>query len=73
MGIGEEQAEHILTSFYMSLDSQHQGESSPPKRARRLSHNDEGWSETNDEGDEGASGPVNFPSESAPEEGVLTA
>ena len=37
LGISEEHAESILTSFYMSLDSQHQGEASPPKKARRAS------------------------------------
>jgi len=41
LGISEEQAENILTSFYMSLDSQHQGEASPPKRPRRTSRLDE--------------------------------
>jgi hypothetical protein len=38
LGISEEQAESILTSFYASLDSQHFGDPSPPKRARRLPH-----------------------------------
>ena len=41
LGISEEQAENILTSFYQSLDSQHLGDASPPKRQRRLSRMDE--------------------------------
>jgi hypothetical protein len=35
LGITGDQAEAILTSFYRSLDSQHSGEASPPKRQRR--------------------------------------
>lgn len=41
LGVSVDQSEHILKSFYMSLDSQHQGEASPPKRLRRLSRMDE--------------------------------
>ena len=37
LGVSEKEAESILTSFYMSLDSQHLGEASPPKRPRRAS------------------------------------
>jgi hypothetical protein len=40
LGISEVQAESILKSYYMSLDSQHSGEASPPKRHRRLSRTD---------------------------------
>lgn len=37
LDISEEQAENILKAYYMSLDSQHSGEATPPKRARRMS------------------------------------
>lgn len=70
LGIGEEEAEDILKSFYMSLDSQHQGEASPPKRARRLSRTEEGGFETNEDDEEGVSGVVDFPKGTTPVEGM---
>lgn len=35
VGISEAKAESLLTNYYKSLDSLHQGEASPPKRPRR--------------------------------------
>jgi hypothetical protein len=35
LGISERQAENLLTSFYLSLDSRLSGEASPPKRPRK--------------------------------------
>ena len=41
LGVSEEEAESILANFYKSLDSQHAGEASPPKRQRRHSEMEE--------------------------------
>jgi len=38
LGISEEQAESILTSYYNSLDVKHAGEATPPKRPRHKPH-----------------------------------
>jgi signal-transduction protein with cAMP-binding, CBS, and nucleotidyltransferase domain len=35
LGISERQAENLLTSFYLSLDSRLSGQASPPKRPRK--------------------------------------
>ena len=53
LGIAEDEAEHILTSFYRSLDSKHRGEASPPKRPRRLSRMDEEVEDMEDDDDAG--------------------
>jgi hypothetical protein len=46
LGISEGLAENILKAYYMSLDSQHSGEASPPKRHRRMSRmNDDAMEE----------------------------
>jgi hypothetical protein len=52
LGISEEHAENILTSYYMSLDAVHGGEASPPKRQRRHSHMNDEFGETDDEIDD---------------------
>lgn len=51
LGISENQAENLLTSFYQSLDSKHSGQASPPKRPRKQSRVDlEEDEEMEDEG-----------------------
>lgn len=49
LGIGESEAEAIVTAYYQSLDSQHSTEGSPPKRSRSMSRLD---TEDEDLGDE---------------------
>jgi hypothetical protein len=51
VGISEEQAESILKTFYMSQDSQHTGEASPPSRSRRFSTMNEDDAERRDGSD----------------------
>jgi len=41
LGMSEKQAENILSSYYKSLDSRHQGDATPPKRQRRESRAEE--------------------------------
>ena len=41
LGMSEKQAENILSSYYKSLDSRHQGDATPPKRQRRESRADD--------------------------------
>jgi hypothetical protein len=50
LGISERQAENLLTSFYLSLDSRHSGQASPPKRPRK--HQSRVYQNEDDEMDE---------------------
>ena len=57
LGVTESQANEVLSSFYQSLDSQHTGEASPPKRSRRAidtsdEEDDDGASRTAESGTE---------------------
>lgn len=58
LGISEDEAEKILTSFYNSLDNKHSGEASPPKRPRRMSRLPDEDDEMMDEEEEDKDEPI---------------